>query len=1007
MDFYRRTPTEDEESEDVRNGTGCLGTCLKLFLIFLVPLLIALSLLPKAFTSEGGRKRILDYINRQVAPASFTCASLDVGWFTPLEIRDATLSLPRDGVKVTCPKLLSDRAFFKVFPVGRINLGHLQLIRPECVVTFPDPEALAAESGDGLFLPVADLAGRGTIEKGTLVWARSTDGKPPISFTKLDASVDMPSFWKPFHFRGTAEAGGGQLSIEGDLQSVMDLCASDKDDKKEKKGDATPQTIAVSIKHVDASVFHPFAEGYTGIPMRLAGIAQGDFNLRMNGSGELSGKSALTLTRFSVQAGDHLPSPPATVNLDADFSIDASEIRFSPLTLESPWLTVQLDGGLKKSETGFNRTGKLGGRATLKLPELIKDFGAVWHIPATLSVETGAIDLDGELRSDEERLTVSVKAASEALAWTSPAGRIAPKQPPVLAINAKIPHDNRQLPEVTAFSFKSSFAELSGKGPLDALTITGNLDLGRFDADYHPLFPLCPRLAGTLFLHAGTQRQGEHLNLALLAKAKTLSVAAPEKPPLTLQQGSLTLKSATPFNPDGILKRELNDGAFEVKVPAGSLTGSWQRLVWDETSVLTLLRGFKINTKVPVTELGNALGGSLSPEWRQRLQAAEGDFYLNGTAEISGGQAKALLNGLFQTVKIQSQQGLWSIPDLRFESRLSQGTGGSDHLRADTVFSGIGSFTRNERKILAEKRMQAQLILDIPPDGKVFPIKSFTYRGVLGECECSGQLVDPAETCLLNIAGTWSPDLAAVTRLLNTQGINGFFLTGQAKRKIQFQAPLGCGLDTFLANGKGQGSLHLQSAEGFGLFAGAADLTCSLGDGALSRTYAPPLNGGKLTFTPTLIRTPETTLFRLPPKTRVLDRVNLTQPMVDMVLANVSPLFQGCKIKKGNLSLDSVRLAADLHQPPDRQLNAAFNLMMNDIELEMGANLRAIIPSLLVKDHVYRSRLLTVPINVKNGEVSVDTPTFIQQFLLDAATGGKAIESDPGFLDQIKREFTP
>ena len=139
----------------------------------------------------------------------------------------------------------------------------------------------------------------------------------------------------------------------------------------------------------------------------------------------------------------------------------------------------------------------------------------------------------------------------------------------------------------------------------------------------------------------------------------------------------------------------------------------------------------------------------------------------------------------------------------------------------------------------------------------------------------------------------------------------------------------------------------------------------------------------------------------------MLDRVNLTQPMVDMVLANVSPLFQGCKIKKGNLSLDSVRLAADLHQPPDRQLNAAFNLMLNDIELEMGANLRAIIPSLLVKDHVYRSRLLTVPINVKNGEVSVDTPTFIQQFLLDAATGGKAIESDPGFLDQIKREFTP
>ena len=998
MDFDRIAPDDDEE-QDLRKRTGCFGTTVKILLALLIPLAIAFALLPKAFTSASGRQKILAYVNKRIAPSTFTCSSLEVGWFTPLEIKDAALALPRDGIRITCPKLTSDRFFFQVFPIGRLNLGHLQLTRPECVIAFPDPDALAAESGDGLILPVADLAGRGTIEDGTLIWSRATDGQQAIPFTHLNASIDMPSFWKPFHFRGTAQAGGGQLSAEGDLKSLKDFAEENPDSE-------TEQTLAFSLKQVDASALRPFVEPFAGVPMRMEGLAHGDFNLRMSGTNDCSGKSTLTLTRFSVQTGDHQPSPPATVDLNADFSIDAQAIRFSPLTLESPWLAVRLEGALTKNDTGFNRTGKLGGRATLKLPELIKDFGAVWDIPATLNVESGAIDLQGDLVSDDETCSVNVKAVADALAWSSPAGRVVPRQQPVMTFRASIPHDKSHLPEVSAFSFKSAFAELSGKGPLDALTVTGNMDLGRFHTDYHTLFPNSPALSGSLFLHAGTQRQGERMNLAVLMKAKAFTVTPAPDRQLSIPQGSLTLKGSTPFQANGALKREFNEGAFELKVPSGILSGGWQRLAWDDASVLTLLRGFKINTKVPVAEWANLLGGALAPETRKRLLTAQGDLLLNGTAEISGGQAKALFNGLLQTVTIPTVNGVWSIPDLRFESRLSQGTAGNDLLRTDTIFSGIGSFSRSEVKVFTEKKGWARLTIDIPPDGKAFPLKTFAYRGVLGECELSGQIADPFNTCLVNIAGTWAPDFTAITRLLNTQAINGFFLSGRTKRKIQLQAPLGCGLDTFLLNGKGKGSVHLQSAEGFGLYAGASEIACTLEKGNLALSYTPQLNNGKLNLAPTLSRTADTTLFKLPERTRVLDRVNLTQPMLDQVLANVTPLFAGCKIKRGNISLDVHQLEADLHQPPERQLNAKLNLYMKDVELEMGPNLRKMIPKLFIKDDIYRSQSLMIPITVKSGNVSVDTATFIQQFLLDSATSGKNIESDPGFLDQIKMELS-
>jgi len=967
MDFtHIRNEDEDEDvGAAERRPGGCLRGLLKLLLFFLAPLALVAALAPTLFSSDAGRLWALKKVNAAIAPAELSVGGWSLGWISAPVLENVAYRDAARGAAVQAEQVAFDRGLLRLLPLGTLNLGRVTLKKPSAAVSLlPPPEAAAAaapkpaKKGGGVFLPIVDVAAELCVEGG----CAAVTGRAPEPFEaqELNGTVTLESFRKPIGVEARMRVGGGLIAVEGRVQSLRELF----------KGEAfeRPEKLTLKLVNVELTAFGPLIRHATGEPWVRGGVAEGALTARVEGPEQVTLEGGLIVSGLSVAGARQAPSPKGDLALLVDAACDKQSVSVGKFELSSPWLRANAKGTLRRGEPGGAWAGALSANAEADLAAVARDFGALLGLSTGFKMQKGRLTAKADIEADDKAVKVDAIATSADLAMTFDGEPLRLVPAPSLALKATFPHDG--WPEVETFHLKAPFADLYGSGRFDAAVAKGKLDLTLFSRDFKRVLKDAPPMVGSVYLDASTKRVQERVAVNLFVKLSDVAAELRPGQRLVVPQGALKASGFAPVKA-GKPEREIEDAAFELTLERGKASGEWKRLALAEGDRPLVLRGFSATSDMELGSVRRLLGGVIPAAVQRRMSEWQGRVIANATAEAAGGAVKARLKAAGQDVAAGVDNGVWRVPDVRLDGTFTRDSP-KDGMRLEAALSGCGAFQRDGETVFAEKSLRAAADVRVAADGGSVRVERAELSSALGEVQAQADVTELATRCLVSANGRLAVDFAAVTQLLEVQGVDEFQMTGRGLREFQFVSPLAGGAVTLFAEGAFDGKAYVGSFKGLGLNAGAADVSAKLSKGVLRLAYEPALNGGKLRLVPELTMERGQMTLSVPPKTRLLENVRLNQEMVDKLLVNVNPLFKGSVVQDGTVTLDLLKCRVTSGLPPNKGVEADLSAQFANLKLELGPELRDLLSLLKVKERVYSAERLPIHATVRDGRIHVD-----------------------------------
>lgn len=975
MDFSEfRDDVDDERPADWQKRkkprTGCLLGLLRLFLVLLIPLLILAGLAPSLLSTDPMREWALKKTNAAIAPAMLSIDDWSFGWFTPPTFEKVHFKDDSLGSDCYADRVAFDRGLLRLLPVGTLNLGQVTVTKPAAQISLlPTAQIEKTDSdaksrgGAGFFLPVVDAAVTLVLEDGTV---RAT-GDTPETFEarQLRATVILASIHKPIAVQTQMQIGGGTLSLDGHVQSPKDLFKGESFEE--------PQKLTLKVVGLDLTAFRPLIQRACGEPWILSGVADGALTTVIEGARQFRVEGGVLINGLSVVGGRAAPSPKADIAFLVDAAVADRVVSINKFEFNSPWARANASGTLQPSEKGGALSGKINAHVESDLALVARDFASTLGLDKEFRVQRGRLSADLALEGGDDAFAIDANLTAADLALSAGGEPFTLKPAPSLVLKAKIPHG--QWPEVETLHLKAPFADIQGNGRFDTAALKGKVDLTLFSRDFRRVSKNVPPMVGALYLDLFTKREGERAKANLFVKFSDVAAELQPGQLLVVPQGTLKADAFLPLQ-GGKPEGGLQDATFDFLIEGGKVSGGWKRLVPAGAGRPLELRGFSLASSLPLDSARRLAGGFISPSTQRRMTEWQGRAIVNATAEAAGGGVKARINAAGQQLVAGLDGGLWRVPDVRVEAALSQGSADAG-LKIEASASGSGAFDRDGATVFAEKGAQLAVEAQLSADRSQLSLSKFDLTSTLLGVETRGEIRELKTRCLADLQGKLAIDFAEVTKLLEAKGIDEVQITGRGAREFHLAAPLAGGAATVFSDGAFTGAAHVGSLKGFGLNAGASDLSLRLAEGRLKASYAPALNGGALRLNPELTLEHGITTLSFPPQSRLLENVQITQETVDTLLVHLNPLFQGSVVQNGTVTYDLKHFSAVSGLAPDKGLSADMTVLFKNLKLELGPALLELLGMLKVTGHTYSASELKIHATVKDGRAYVDPVTLV------------------------------
>ncbi len=964
MDFAEIRDDDEDEGLHARRP-GCLLGLFRLLLVALVPLFIFVALIPTLMSSDSGRRWALKKVNAAVAPAQVSFERWSLGWLTAPTLEKVTYVDVARGADIQVEQVAFDRGLLRLLPLGTLNLGGVTLRKPVIAYALvPQPKQPAkkgekAGKGGAFVLPVVDVAAVLNVEDGRV----SVTGNAPEPFVaqQVSGTVTLESFRRPIAVQTQMRVGEGMLALEGRVQSIKDLYQGTVLEE--------PEKLTLKLVGVDLTAFRPLIQHAAGEPWIYSGVAEGALTAVIKGIDQFTLKGGVLVNRLSVAAARQPRSPAGDLALMVDIAYDKKVIKVTQFELNSPWLKAEASGTLQAGAKAGVMTGAIKARADADLAAVARDFAPALGLSRGFKMQKGRLHAAFTLEGSAEAMRVDADVTTADLVMAVDGEPLVLKPAPSLVFKAKFPYG--QWPEVETFHLKAPCADVYGSGRFDAAVVKGKLDLTLFSRDFKRMLKDSPPMVGSVYLDVATKRDDGRV--ALNVFLKMADVAAEFRPGqrTVVPQGAVKFDAFVPLK-DGKPQGELQDATYAVTLESGKVSGGWKRWVPAGEARPLALRGFTLTSDMELGSVRRLLGGFLPASAQRRMTAWQGHVIANATVEAAGGVVKARMNAAGQQIVAGADDGgVWRVPDVRLEAALTQ-SGPKDGLQVAATVTGGGSLERDGATVFAEKSARMEVDARVAADGGSVQVSKFDLAAGLFDVQAQGEVTELATRCLVAAKGQAALDFDALTRLLNAKGVDEFKLTGRELRTFSFSAPLAGGAATVLSEGQFTGAAFLGSVTGLGLEAGPSDVSVKLSKGVLKLAYEPALNKGKLRLVPEVDAVGVAPVLLFPAQTRLLENVTITQEMVDKLLVNVNPLFQGSHVLGGTVSLDLRGCRIATAEAPAKGVSADMDVTFRNLKLEFGPSMRDLLDMLKVKERVYAVEQLPVHVVVKEGRVHVD-----------------------------------
>ena len=977
MDFSEIREEDDSEVFEDGPKAGCLGRLIKGLLVVVGLCLLVLSLLPTLMSSDVARKWALAKANASIEPRHLSIDKWSFGWFSAPAFEKLALSDAENGVTFKADSIKMEKGLLQMMPFGKWKVGRVTVKRPDLSVTpqernSANNKSRADERGvsakKGFALPITDVRCTLVVEDGK-VTVNSSSGTG-FSADQITSEIGITSLLDPVSIQTKMRVGMGAVVIDGSTLSPAALASG--------KTSAKPEKLRIKLQQLDLSLFSSLLRMLKTKVWVESGIAEGELSFAVAGLNQVKVSGGLLVNGFSL-AGEKIPaSPKAELALMTDLDFSNRELTIKTLDFASPWLRTRAKGQLQLGAKDKKTTGAISAASEADLKAIVRDFGSLLGISPEFTMNSGRLILNANIEADDMGTAIDANVTIEDLLMKLAGEAILLNPAPSLTIKARLPHGS-QVPEIGDLRFRAPFADISARGKLEDGKINGTINLTAFSRDFRRIFKKLPPMVGAIAFDVSTQQSESRVSL--ISNMTISDLAAEFKPGerTVIQKGTLKT-SGLIVTAEGA--SAIENFSFALNLPGGELSGQCKRFVMTKVEEQgkkvnqVALRGFSLSSEFTLPALRQLVGPFLSEDIRRKTAGAVGQIVMNATADCAKGETKVLMNAAGQRISMTHSNLIANIPDIRMNVSVTQAKPKAIlQVKGDLI--GSVSLVREKETLFAEKDAKIVADMTVSPDFTHVDIKSLDIASELLGFKGKVDLSELKSRCIVEAAGQSTIDCERLTMLLDAQGIDQWTLTGRAARPFKFKAPLAGGINTLFSEGQMDCAVAVVSAQGMGLKAGASDASLKLNDGRMNVLYGPALNQGKLKLNPTLSLERNNLMCTVPPKTRMLENVQLNQEMLDGLFMKLFPIFKGSLAQNGSVTLDVNAFNFISGLPIEQGCSAEFALQLKDVKVIFGETLRDLLTRLGSKTTVWEQQQVLINAQVKNGRIILDPVTLV------------------------------
>jgi hypothetical protein len=240
-------------------------------------------------------------------------------------------------------------------------------------------------------------------------------------------------------------------------------------------------------------------------------------------------------------------------------------------------------------------------------------------------------------------------------------------------------------------------------------------------------------------------------------------------------------------------------------------------------------------------------------------------------------------------------------------------------------------------QVLAEPGLKVVLKADQDIASSDLVMKDIQLVSSAVGCSATGSLVNLASTCDLGLNGMLECDFKRIGELIALFTGTQLDMTGKKPQPFAVKASL-ASKDTqeLLARLKAELGVYMAQCSAFGVQVTNTAFAVAADKGVIRADVRSRVNDGDLKLEAAIDARGKTMLLSVPPDSKVLSDVKLTEEMMAGLIVKVHPILRGCGVKAGRIDLTLRKCAVPLDPSWTNSASVQGDLVLRDVTLGVG-----------------------------------------------------------------------
>jgi hypothetical protein len=303
---------------------------------------------------------------------------------------------------------------------------------------------------------------------------------------------------------------------------------------------------------------------------------------------------------------------------------------------------------------------------------------------------------------------------------------------------------------------------------------------------------------------------------------------------------------------------------------------------------------------------------------------------------------------------------------------------------------------------ISEKKVTLNADVNRSPDGRNMTINNFALNSNALSLNATGTLNQVGKNKLFDAKGTMAPDMKLVSKYLKKSGQSQVTLSG--KKATPFTIKLVSKGDRWedpLKHLNFSGTVHVKAIEAYGLKLTPDDVPVRVAGAAAGAKLESPANGGQLDFQPTVDMRKEPYVLSFKENIDLLKDVQVTQGLIDGLLAAIHPLFKDSVVPDGLLGLNMKHFSWPLSEKYRNRATFAGTLTLNGIKLNSTPFMAGLLNMMGISERELRLVDQDIEFEAKDGRIALSPMTLDAQGHQVKMHGSIGFDSTLDFIARI------